>query len=310
MGTLITEQDENIDITANQLYTRTDDPPTYRLSVPADGDYKIMISNKFGNVQFGPRYGYVLRIVPEAPDFTLVAMPLASSTPIRSWSISRASQVYSVYVFRQGGFTGDITLSGDKLPPGLKIAPQIIAGNQKVANLVVSAAADAPAFAGGISVVGTSTVDGAKIVRQVRAATITWPVVQAAPTISRLDRELTLSVRDKAPYILSVDSDSLTFTQGEKITVNVKVKRQDNFKQAVNVIALNLPAEPRAAAAVPGGGHRHGQAHLGLQGGRLPAGTKLTLVLRGQTQAPTRRTFNPRDRRRRRTCCRLAVPSP
>ena len=170
----------------------------------------------------------------------------------------------------------------------------MIAGNQKVANLVVSAAADAPAFAGGISVVGTSTVDGAKIVRQVRAATITWPVVQAAPTISRLDRELTLSVRDKAPYILSVDSDSLTFTQGEKITVNVKVKRQDNFKQAVNVIALNLPAnlvqQPLSLAA----GTDTGKLTLDYKGGALPAGSKLTLVLRGQTQAPNPKNVQPK----------------
>ena len=137
-GTQVTEQDENPEITANQLYTRTDDPPVYRFSVPADGEYKLKVSSKFTFVQAGPRYYYTVRIMPETPDFTLVAMPTSLLNPESVVVSPSSNQAYTVYVFRQGGFTGDITLSGD-LPAGLSIRPQVIAGNQKQANLVVSA---------------------------------------------------------------------------------------------------------------------------------------------------------------------------
>ena len=174
-------------------------------------------------------------------------MPLAPLSP-EGVVVSQAShQAYTVYVLRQGGFTGEITLSGDNLPEGLSIQPQVIAGNQKVANLVVSAAKDRryspaasmpsarhPSISGAANEVPWSG--------RWHSATIAWAVAQAAPTISRLDRELALAVREKAPYILTVESNDIVVSQGEKITVMVKLARQGDFKQAVNVVALNLPA--------------------------------------------------------------------
>jgi hypothetical protein len=298
-GAVVTTQDENAEITANQFYTRTDDPPPYRLTVPAAGEYTLMISSKFAYVQTGPRYFYTLRIVREKPDFTLVAMPLAPLSP-EGVVVSQAShQAYTVYVLRQGGFTGEITLSGDNLPEGLSIQPQVIAGNQKVANLVVSAAKDAPVFSGGINVIGSAPFDlgggeRGTLVRPVRSATITWAVAQAAPTISRLDRELALAVREKAPYILTVESNDIVVSQGEKITVMVKLARQGDFKQAVNVVALNLPAnlvqQPLSIAA----GADSGKLTLDYKGGALPAGSKITLALRGQTLAPLAKNAQPK----------------
>jgi Bacterial pre-peptidase C-terminal domain len=292
-GTLVTEQDDNPDITANQFYRRTDDPPTYRFTVPADGEYKLMVASKFSFRDAGPRYFYTVRIMEETPNFTLVAMPVSQLTP-DSVVINQAShQAYTVFVFRHGGFTGDVTLTGANLPPGITVQPQVIGGNQKQANLIVSAGAGAPPFAGGISVVGTGTVNGTKLVREVRAATITWPVAQAAPTISRLDRELTLAVRGPAPYLLAADNEA-AFTQGEKIIINLKVTRQGDFKKSISIVALNLPANLVQQPLTIAAGADSGKLVFDYKGGSLPAGTKLTLALRGQTLAPVAKGVQPK----------------
>ena len=284
-GTVVTEQDENLDITANQFYTRTDDPPRYRLTVPADGDYKLMVSNKFADSQASPRMAYTVRIMPETPGFSLVAMATSLLNPDSVVVNQSSHQVYTVFAFREGGFTGDITLSGENLPAGVTIQPQVISGSQKQANLVVSRRRDAPVFAGGIKVIGTATTGDTKLVRPVRGASITWPVAQAAPTISRLDRELVLGVREKAPYTLTAEIDKATVTQGDKITITVKVKRQADFKQPITIVSLNLPNNLTQQPLVLNATTDTGKITFDYKGGALPADTTLTLALRGQTLA-------------------------
>src|SRR5438128_1308990 len=83
-----------------------------------------------------------------------------------------------------------------------------------------NAAPDAAPWAGPITVVGTATINGKTVTREVRSATITWPVPQVnTPTITRLDRDLVLAVRDKAPFSLTAGVQELTVLLGDKISV-------------------------------------------------------------------------------------------
>ena len=66
-GKVLTEQDDSPDtLSPNQFYTKGDDPGRYRFAVPADGNYKVMVSTREASVQFGPRDQYVLRIAPRS----------------------------------------------------------------------------------------------------------------------------------------------------------------------------------------------------------------------------------------------------
>src|SRR5207302_1421619 len=80
--------------------------------------------------------------------------------------------------------------------PGVTVQPQILAAGQKSAVLVVTAAPNASPWVGALRLVGTAEVNGRKLVRSVRGASVTWAVPQQnIPAISRLDLEAVLAVR-------------------------------------------------------------------------------------------------------------------
>ncbi len=298
-GDKLTDQDDNPDIVAPQFFNRTDDPPRYRFTAPADGKYTLVVTSKEAFLSYGPRYLYTARIAPEEPDFRVVAMPM-SNYQSDAVILGQAGHIaMSVFVQRSGGFTGDITLSAGKLPPGLTIRPQIVAGNQKQAAVVVSAATEAPPYAGAIGLVATATITpptpplgkggqgGVKATREVRGASITWSLAQQqqqqnTPTVSRLDRELVVAVRDKAPFILSLDKTQFAVPQGDRITIPLKLTAID-FKGGVQISALTLPTgmamQPKTVQ--PG---KDDTIILDSKTTVLPG--NYTVVLRGQTQPP------------------------
>jgi hypothetical protein len=283
-GALITEQDDNPEVLAPQFYTKNDDPPRYRFVAQADDTYYIMATTRDAFTQYGPRHLYTLRITPEEPDFRLVAMPTSQISPEGNVVNKEGGAAYTVFVWRTGGFSEEITLSGENLPPGVGVRPQIISSGQKQAVLVVHAEPDAKPWAGGITILGTATVKGQKLSREVRSATISWAVQQNnIPTITRMDRELTLAVRDKAQYSLVIASQKINVPQGEKISIPVKLVGNDNFKTTVQVAAIGGPPGliPSILTLTPGQG---GTATLDVKGGQpIPPGN-YTVFLRGQTQ--------------------------
>lgn len=281
---LWTEQKESTEILSPQFFTRSEDPQKYRFTVPADGEYKLVVTSRDAFTLFGPRHLYTIRIAPEEPDFRLVAMPTATVTPDANTVHQNSGAAFNVYVWRFGTFAEEITLAGDSLPPGVGVKPQVISGNQKQAVVVVHAEGDAKPWDGAIKLVGTATVGGKKLTREVRAATISWPVQQANnPTITRLDRELVLAVRDQAPYTLALGAEKIKVNQGEKVSIPVKVVPGENFKTAVQVAAFGGPPGlvPQNVSITPGQG---GTVTLDTKGGApIPPGN-YTVFLRGQTQ--------------------------
>ncbi len=242
-GKTLIDLDDNPDImNPVQFYTRSEDPPRYRFVAPADGRYQLMVGSREASVQAGPRDLYRLRITPEQPDFRLVIMPQATAFP-DACVVHQGSRIYyTVYAWRLDDFNEPITLSAEGLPPGVTCPPQTIGPNVREAPLVLAADKNAAPWTGFITVKGTATVDGKQLVREARPATITWPAPQNVATISRLDQNLVLAVRDQAPFTLDAGMENVTATPGEKVTVPVKLVRlKSDFKTAVQLTALSLP---------------------------------------------------------------------
>src|SRR5207244_5514112 len=114
-------------------------------------------------------------------------------------------EYYTVFVLRHDGFSGPITLTMEGLPTRVTCLPQVVGPNLKQAALVVSAGLNAPEWSGEIRVKGSAVINGQTVVREARPASMTWPVgqPQGIPAVSRLDRNLVLAVRDKAPFSLT-----------------------------------------------------------------------------------------------------------
>ncbi|MCI0680718.1 MAG: PPC domain-containing protein [Gemmataceae bacterium] len=284
-GDKLADQDDNPDILAPQLFNRSDDPPRLRFTAPADGVYTLVVSSKEAFLNYGPRHVYTVRIGPDEPDFRVIAMPM-SNFQIDSVVLGQTGhQGFTIFVGRSGGFTGDVTIAAEKLPKGLTMRPQVIAGNQKQAAAVISAAADAPPYVGPIRLMAAATIGGKKISREVRAASITWSVNQQqqnTPTVTRLDRELIVAVRDKAPYTLAAEKTQFTVPQGNRISIPLQVTAND-YKGNVQITALALPTGMALQPVTIGSGQK-GTINLDSKTTVLPG--NYTVVLRGQTQPP------------------------
>jgi len=284
-GSLIVEQDDNLEVLSPQFFTRTDDPQKYRFTVPADGTYHLLVTSREAFTHFGPRFLYTVNLTNETPDFRLVAMAPSLQNPETNIVNQSGAAAFNVYVWRFGGFSDNIVLTGDKLPLGLGMKPQTISGTQKQAVVVIHADGDAKLWAGPIHLVGTATTKGKKLTREVRSASVTWPVAQQnTPTISRLDRELVVAVREKGPFSLVLGAESLKFNQGEKISIPVKVVGSDTFKTNVFVVAQGGPPGLNSQPVTLTPGQAGGAATLDVKGGQPVPPGNYTVYLRGSTQ--------------------------
>ncbi len=280
-GVLIATQDENPEIMANQFFARSDDPARYRLVPTDDGEYHVGVSSSDGS--FSPRHIYSLRIAPEDGDFRVVAMPISSLAPDSATTGAEGHYAYNAFVWRLGNFAGDIAIQGGKLPPGVSVKPQVISSTQKQAAIVVSVAADAPAYTGPIELEATAVVNSQKLVREVRAATITYAVAQAGPPLlARLDRENVLAIRGRAQYALIPSQEKIVIVQGDKINLTLKLNPLNpEFKGNVQVSGVALPL---GMVLPPTAMTRDKDIALPFDAKTTVLPGNYTLVLRGQTQ--------------------------
>ncbi|HJT76472.1 MAG TPA: PPC domain-containing protein, partial [Gemmataceae bacterium] len=238
----IIEADDNPDTFSPKFFARTDDPAVYRFTVPQDGKYLLLVASRLADTTADPRHQYVVRITPDQPDFRLAVMPADFHRPDACCVRQGGSESFSVFAWRQDGFRGDIELSVEGLPKGVTCAPQVVGGAQRQTSLVLSGAADAPAWTGTITVKGTATIRGKKVVREARPASIVWGVQPQAniPTVTRLDHSLVLAVRDKAPFRLEASIDKAAVVQGAKGQITLKLTRLwPEFKTPLQVLLMD-----------------------------------------------------------------------
>lgn len=289
--------DNNETLTPAQFVTRTEDPARYRFVAPADGTYHLVVTSKESFVQAGPRQMYRVRLVAERPDFQLIVMPPAATSP-DAVTVGRGGwAAYTVHVWRLDGFAGEVALAAEDLPAGVKCPPQTIAAGAKSAVLVVGADADAPVWTGALRVTGTATINGAKVVRDVRPATITWPTQANVPAIARLDQGLVLAVREPGPFGLTVTPEPDEVKPGDKVKLTVKADRHwPDANGAIQLSAVSVPAGmtlPTQLGSVAAG---KAETTLTLDvKGTVPPGT-YPVVLRGQSTVPFSKDPNAKQR--------------
>jgi hypothetical protein len=242
----IVESADNQDMFNLKFFSRSEDPQIYKFTVPADGKYLLMVSSRTAERVFGPRQFYRVRITPDQPDFRLVVLTQSNYKPDGGALGHGGSQKFDVLAWRRDGFAGDIALTVDGLPPGVTCEPQRLPGNLRQAALVLTAAADAPAWTGEIKVKGTATINGQRVEHEARSGTILWPVQpqQNIPTLSRLERQLFLAVRDKPLFTLAAALDKSGVPQGTPTKVTIKLTRNSaDFKNplVIQVTPQELP---------------------------------------------------------------------
>jgi hypothetical protein len=302
---------ENMRLYARRFSARSEDPPAYRFTAPADGKYQLLVASRASDSVFGARHSYAVHISRDEQDFRLVALSAEVAVPDAPVVPAGGRAGFTVLVDRDNGFAGEIELSVEGLPPGVTCPPQVLAGNVRQATLVLSAAADADAWAGEVQVKGTATLAGNKVTREARPAGITWPVQPNANivTVSRLERSTWLAVRGKAPFTLEPSIDKAHVFTGDRATVKVKVNR--HLPELKNPLQLTLMQDQqRQGAELPNNLRfnnnqpinvppAQGEASINVTvGGDVPPGV-YNVVFRGQTQVPASR--DPKRKQRQNT---------
>ena len=156
----------------------------------------------------------------------------------------------TVALIREDGFDGEILLEAEGLPAGVACAPQVIGPKLTEAALVFQAAADAPDGEATITIKGTATINGQKVVRAAQAGRLVGP----PPTTSRPSAgwpgPVCLAVRDKGVYTLDTDVKELAVPVGGSVAVKVKANRQlPDFKDQIQLARLAAPAAPTASSS-------------------------------------------------------------
>jgi hypothetical protein len=293
--------DNNMQRYARHFFAHSEDPSTYRFTAPADGKYQLLIASRAGDSLYGARHYYQVRITRDEADFHLVATGASTTQPEAVTVSGGGYGAFTILAERRPGFTGDIELSVEGLPPGVSCPPQTLAGSIGRTTLVLSGAADVASWSGEVKIKGTATIDGKKVVREARGASIIWPVQPNSNTvtISRVDRSAFLSVHGKAPFTLIPTLDKNEVTQGDKAVLKVKVDRlladlkgplQIQVMQGPQQQGAELPVNLRINNNQPinvNAGQKEGTLNVTV-GADVPPGV-YNVVLRGQTQGQYQR---------------------
>ncbi len=256
--------DDNGANPAGELFFMACDDPVYSFVAPADGKYRVMVTDLAGTERSDPRFVYRLSIRRPAPDFRLVAVPRfppnnveIAKVPPQVWNPTLrrgATDLIEIIALRRDGFDGNIDVSIAGLPPGVSAPAITIGPGQSLGAIVLSAAEDAPDIAtagiGAVSLTGTAHIDQADVARTARLATMAsgGAANQVTPR-SRLARDLVVGVAGGPVFPLGLEvsaSSTLEMARPGTVKFPVNLVRRGDFKGGVAVVALELP--PGAAS--------------------------------------------------------------
>jgi hypothetical protein len=266
-------------INFNSLAQANRDPlGTFR--APADGTYRLFVQDRYRGG--GARYQYVLRLAKDEHDFYPVVFHETPSDPSCPVVRQGGSAHYELCLNRRE-LSGPVTVEAEGLPPGVTCPPVYVSPQSQFANVVFTAAADAPEWSGPIRLKAWALIDGKRVERPVRCAQRRWAIANINTSLEV--REVCLAVRSTAPYGIRLPAEKASVRAGGVVEVKAAVARHwPDFKGKVQLNGLNLP--PGFSLDTTDIPADRGEAAVKLKvAGNVPPG-EYSVVLRGDAQVP------------------------
>ncbi len=292
---VLAEQDDFRLATDTRFMPLLSDDPVYRFQVPATGTYRLLVRDLYfrgGN----PRLIYRVAIRPARPDFRVLLLPrypTLSRDFNDRWNLQLRpgdTEVLEVFVPRQDGFAGEVTVSVQGLPPGVSCPEVVLGPAQTRAQLVFISSEDAKPWRGPVQVVAKARIGDREVVRHGRPATLVWRSPQQnTAAVCRLSSRLTLSVLEgeKAPVQVSVPQTKYQLYRGARVEVPVKVQWRKKASQTLTLQAgvYGAPPQFRVPTANIPNNKNEGKVRVDLPV-NTPTG-RYTLVLFANTRVKT-----------------------
>jgi len=166
--------------------------------------------------------------------------------------------------------------------------------------LVITAAADTPAWSGPFRVKAWALIDGKKIEREVRPAQRRWAIANNSAAV--MLRQACLAVRgETAPYMIESPKEKQVVEVGKTLETKLSLRRHGDFSGKVQVTGLNLPPGFSLGTTDITGADASIKISVA---GNVPPGD-YTLHFRGDAQAPYSRDAKASSRPN----VRVAIPS-
>jgi len=264
----VIEKDDG-EITVRELATEDDKPapetrmlarltsgdPSWMLTAPEDGRYRVLVRDQFGSSQGGPQQFYRLRIAPPQPDFRLLAFP-GIAHPENHRQVPRptscvvrpgGAEEILVVALRREGFDGAIEVSIPDVPDGFQVQPVILGPEQPYVPLVVRANSDAKRNTAPVDVVGKATIERREVTRRARCAEILWNINNQPVSPLRLTEQIVLSVDETTPLpgrLEPPEQKVWRMARGGKLELPFRlVKQEGELKGNVELSAVGLPPD-------------------------------------------------------------------
>jgi hypothetical protein len=280
-------------------FDATSDDPAYKFVVPEDGVYRLLVRDQFGDSRQDPSYVYRLSIRTPQPDFRVLAYPVVPTAAqqqqqqnqiaLASASVRKGgTSLVALAVQRRDEFSGEIAVSVEGLPPGVKCPGAIIGGDVADGSLVLIAADDASAWAGPIKVIAKGKIGDREVVREARYGVIVWgtPNRQQQRAEFRLSPVLELGVIDKemdAALVRTGEDKIYETSLGGNVEFPLAITRRGDFKDAVKLVAAGLPQQLKPKDVTLDGGKADGKFELQLNQQNMKPGA-YTFYLRGEAK--------------------------
>ncbi|WP_437227966.1 hypothetical protein SH661x_000646 [Planctomicrobium sp. SH661] len=260
---VVSQEDDSGNLFKNPPFTAPAHDPSVLFTPPADGEYLIQVRDLYGSSTVHPRNAYLMTLQKAVGDFHLLvtsqelleadsnAEAQRGLSPTLRWG---GCQLLHVQAFREGGFTGPITLTAIGLPPGVSCPPVVIESGQTQATLVLCAASDAPAWQGTIQVQGTAQIDGKEIQRQAAPASLLWNKNSTDQLpVARVTSDLMLAViPEVSPVSISVQGEPVReVRKGDKISVTASFTKNLETSGKGKLELRGLPASQYPTQKIP-----------------------------------------------------------
>ncbi len=210
-----------------------------RFTPPADGDYFARITDHLG--AGGPLYVWRFVITPVGPSLLLDVPRFGRDSQARQTvAVPRGGRVALVLHAGRGNFGGDLALSADGLPDGVKFTAAPMGKGVDTTLALIEAAADAPLAGRLVDVVGECAEPKTKGRLRQR-----FELVVAQPNDvnfydTSTDR-LPVAVTEEVPFALAVDVPKIPLVQGGSQPLRVHATRANGFDGPIVVRMLWLP---------------------------------------------------------------------
>jgi hypothetical protein len=217
-----------------------------RIEIKEDGRHRLQITDLFGGTRTDARNVYRLIIRQAAPDFALVAWGLhmelrngdrnALSKPVAlRGGVTIALEVVAI---RRDGFNGDIDLSLENLPDGVKAAGLKIPAGSNRGIVLITADQNAPRALTWAKFTGKARINETDIVRPCQIAAMAWPIVDAWGEIPspRLVADFPVSVSgsEYAPISIAArEAKTWEVVAGQKLTIPLVHTRRTDFSGSI-----------------------------------------------------------------------------